>query len=152
MEEEIRNEVTTEDIAQARTPPAIDPAMLARIATVLGAMQPSTPPKEEATPTTATASPLGGDGLSSLLSNPAMLEKLPQIMAMLKPMLDAKSSVPTSVPTQQSTAVAASQPHHFTDRDNLLLALKPFLSSERRDAVDSILRIAKLGELFKNMQ
>ena len=151
MEEEIRNEVATEDVAQARTPPAIDPAMLARIATVLGAMQPSTPSKEEATPTTATASPLGSDGLSSLLSNPAMLEKLPQIIAMLKPMLDAQASVPTSVPTQ-STAVAASQTHHFTDRDNLLLALKPFLSSERRDAVDSILRIAKLGELFKNMQ
>ena len=96
------------------------------------------------------------DGLSAVLSNPALMEKLPQVMAMLKPMLSASapSAAPPAAPTQQVLAPLASPDRKMggaDDRDRLLLALKPFLSHERQEAVDAILRIAKLGLLLKKI-
>ncbi len=155
MDEESRTEAPKEEpISAAATSPAFDPAMLARLASMLGAMQGSAPSAASNLPqgSSANANPTG-DGLSAVLSNPAMLEKLPQIMAMLKPMLEAQPAATTAAAVSAQNATLPTAAHsHMTDRDNLLLALKPFLSSGRRDAVDSILRIAKLGELFKNMQ
>ena len=82
-----------------------------------------------------------------LPGQPAMLEKLPQIMSMLSPMLSSPTSAQPSTPAH-STGVTS---HHGTDRDHLLLALKPFLSHERQEAVDAILRIARLGVLLKQL-
>lgn len=83
------------------------------------------------------------DGLSALLSNPALLEKLPQIMSMLKPMLLAQA--PQNTLQQKATSVS-------DERDKLLLSLKPFLSRERQEAVDAILRIAKLGSILQQIK
>ena len=99
--------------------------------------EPSPPPAE--VPVSATAT---GDGLSGILADPALLEKLPGIIATLKPLLGSPGG-------------ASGEPHKGKEpdsvpvcRDNLLLALRPFLSPERRQAVDSILRISKLGEIL----
>ena len=140
-----------------------NPEMLKTVGSMLGAMssaqasQNQAPTQEPATPqsenTAATdappASPLasmlsGGDGLASLLSDPAMLEKLPQIISVMKPLL---SSMPSPKPTPPSHPKSPQD-----NRDNLLLALKPFLSPERRDAVDSIIRISKLGTVFHQLK
>ncbi|MBQ9760238.1 MAG: hypothetical protein IJW16_02690 [Clostridia bacterium] len=117
-----------------------DPAMQARIAAVMSSMQSAPSTTQEST----APAPSAPDGLSRVLSDPALMEKLPQIMAMLAPALSASApqktdAVPASVLPRSPTA----------DRDNLLLAIKPFLSSGRRDAVDTILRLEKLGELLK---
>lgn len=87
-----------------------------------------------------TNSPPIADGLGAILSNPELMSKLPQVMAMLKPMLGEGAS--------------PSAPHKGTPEENrnaLLLALKPFLSEDRQHAVDAILRIAKLGNVLRQL-
>lgn len=73
------------------------------------------------------------DGLATILSNPAIMEKLPTLLAGMK-------SSPAALP-QQKTAEAR--------RRDLLLALKPFLSKNRGDAVDMILQISRLGNVLR---
>ena len=86
-----------------------------------------------------------GDGLSAVLANPDLMAKLPQMMAVLGPMLGGNDTKPPS-------------PHSGHERsqedcrNDLLLALKPFLSPERRNAVDAILRISKLGNVLRQMK
>ena len=85
------------------------------------------------------------DGLSALLADPTMLEKLPQIIAVMKPLL-------TSLPVEKASTEAVARHSPDANRDQLLLALKPFLSRQRCDAIDSMLRIAKLGALFQQLR
>ena len=82
------------------------------------------------------------DGLASVLSNPALMAKLPQMMSLLAPMLASPPSPPHNE-THKST-----EDH----RNDLLLALKPFLSPERCQAVDTILRIARLGTILRQIK
>ena len=83
------------------------------------------------------------DGLGGLLSNPAMLEQLPQILAVMKPLMTA---MPTPKPPLGT-------PRKREDcRNDLLLALKPFLSAERCNAIDSIIRISHLGNVFSQLK
>jgi hypothetical protein len=127
-----------------------DPAMLARITSVISTLQaPAAEPSATPSPASQQAS-VPTDGLSALLSNPAILEKLPQMMALLAPMLRN-----TGAPAPAADATPAAKllpPSPTADRDNLLLAIKPFLSSGRRDAVDTILRIEHLGALLRPKQ
>ena len=100
-----------------------------------------------AIPTAANPSPLmGGDGLSALLSDPSMLEKLPQILSVMKPLMASMPS-PKQGGSEHHGKVSPQD-----QRNNLLLALKPFLSSERREAVDTIVRIAKLGSILEHLK
>ena len=86
-----------------------------------------------------------GDMLSSVLSDPKFVEKMPQMLSALAPMLQGagESAAPTLPvpPTVPSTSDQAK-------RNALLLALKPYLSHERAEAVDHIIRLTGLIELF----
>lgn len=86
------------------------------------------------------------DGLSRVLSDPALMAKLPAVIEMIKPMMSAEASTnaPTTLPTQKPL------PHNR--RDDLLLALKPFLSTDRAAAVDTLLRLAQLGSILQNLK
>lgn len=146
---------TSSTAATSEVPP-IDPAMIARIASMIGALQaspPATKEAEEAAPVSQITEsrsakvPIPGDGLLTLLSNPAILEMLPQLMTVIKPML---ASMAPSTPT--AALQASATPSRTSDRDNLLLAIKPFLSENRREAVDTLLRIEKLGEVFSHIK
>ncbi len=88
----------------------------------------------------------GMDGLASLLSNPALLQSLPQILSVVKPMME-NSSRSKSEPHQK-----AHTPSPEECRNNLLIALKPFLSKERRHAVDSIIGISRLSTVFQQLK
>lgn len=142
MEDEIRSEGTTPmpDALQALL---ANPALLKGLAGALGAMQaPSATPRPEApdSETTSATVPMG-DGLAALLSNPAVLEKLPQIMATMKPLMESAQPSAAAVPV-------AARPAPEVCREQLLQALKPFLSHERCEAIDTILRLSKLGAVF----
>lgn len=95
----------------------------------------------------STPKPTGTDGLSALLSDPTLLAKLPSILSIVKPLL---SSISPSTPSPLNETDAKSGSPAC--RDNLLLALKPFLSPERRQAVDAMLRISKLGEILGQLK
>ena len=138
---------------KAVNPPSLesllsDPAMLAKLSGILSALGEKAPPPAPEPPAESPKSP---DLLGALLSNPAMLEKLPQILAVLKPLLSADATAEKhSIEPSTPTAVVLHDP--VIERNNLLCALKPFLSKERQDAVESILRITKLGEFLKQMK
>ncbi len=136
-----------------------DPNLIRQVASILGTTK--------ATGATA-ASSAGSNEPLSPLSDPELLKKLPQVLSLLKPLLSAP---PTVEATVEATAVADSaepsehietaatppssipKPNsHDACRDDLLLALKPFLSPERREAVDTILRIARLGNILKQLR
>ncbi len=121
-----------------------NPDLLRTIGTIMGA---PTPEKGQGAPDV--------DGLSRVLSDPEMMAKLPQIMEMLKPMMQSTStqeSVPTAA--QESVPAAAhpvvAPPHNC--RDDLLLALKPFLSPERASAIDMLLRLGRLGSVLQTLK
>lgn len=153
-------------ISSANTAPLPDmlqgllsnPEMLKTVGNIIGAMaqqsgvQTQTAMPNESKATTNEQSDghvapalMGGDGLASLLSDPTMLEKLPQIISTIKPLL-------SSIPPPALPPTAPSSKGSPSNRDNLLLALKPFLSPERREAVDSIIRISKLGTVFQHLK
>lgn len=94
------------------------------------------------------------DGLGAVLSNPELLAKLPQVMAMLRPMME-QSAAQTAAPPADAPAVPASAPaaekKPTDNRTALLLALKPFLSEDRRNAVDAMLRISALGDVLRRL-
>lgn len=105
------------------------------------AVQDSADSSEETAPAADTVS---ADGLASVLANPALMAKLPQMMAMLKPMLGKDF---TKSPSETESAKSSED-----CRNDLLLALKPFLSAERRNAVDAMLRISKLGNVLRQIK
>ena len=72
-----------------------------------------------------------------------MLERLPQIIAVMKPLLAAQAPPKPSAHESRSPEAC---------RNNLLLALKPFLCAERCDAIDSIIRISQLGAVFSQLK
>ena len=49
----------------------------------------------------------------------------------------------------QSSSMAL--PHKDDKRECLLCALKPYLSKERCEAIDQMLRISRISDVFKNM-
>ena len=100
-------------------------------------------PPQSPPPSIPTGNFTENDGLAKLLSDPALLAKLPQILATVKPLLSS-----LSLPTSATPSKEEHPPSSPVCRDNLLLALKPFLSPERCQAIDSMLRIAKLGEIL----
>ena len=158
-EDQILTPSSTPDTKNASPPPIAsilsDPAMLARIGSIISSLQTNTtaPTQNNVTEEIRVPPQSAPDGLTSVLSDPTLMEKLPQIITAIKPLLDAGLlSKPTSPASEPAVAVSASAHTPAHDRDNLLLSLKPFLSSGRRDAVDAILRIEKLGALLKQIK
>lgn len=76
------------------------------------------------------------DGLAAVLSNPTLMANLPGLLSGMK--------LPSAAPPHEKTADAR--------RRDLLLALKPFLSKSRGDAVDMILQISRLGTVLRMMR
>lgn len=84
---------------------------------------------------TSPTSPLPADAMSAVLSNPALMAKLPEVMAALSPGKGTPSI--KKAPPDKRTA--------------LLLALRPYLSESRCEAIDYITRLGKISDLLKNL-
>lgn len=95
------------------------------------------------------------DGLGAVLSNPELMAKLPQMMAMLRPMLEQQAAAPGPAPVTTTAEAAAPAPppqkSAADQRTALLVALKPFLSQDRKNAVDAMLRISALGDVLRRL-
>ena len=106
-----------------------------------------------------------GDILSSLLSNPELISKLPQILSALGPLMsglggsshqtgntDTNASAQTFA--QQNPQPAAPPPSKKNDYDSraaLLCAMKPYLGAERQNAIDYIIKLSRLGDILKTL-
>lgn len=130
--------------------PLINPDLLRTLGALLGSSSPNGAAKAQATEhnaesnnvATPTSAPVGSDGLFALLSNPEMMERLPQLISLIKPMLG------TVTPTQADQKSSVTE----SERDRLLLSLKPFLSQKRCEAIDNMLRIGKLGSVLQGLK
>ena len=93
------------------------------------------------------------DGISHVLSNPEMMAKLPDVMKMLAPMMQQaqSSSSGASVPAIATPSHGGGDRDRRGCRNDLLLALKPFLSPERCRAIDMLLGLSRLGDVLQKM-
>ena len=126
-------------------------------------------PAKSAAPT-ASASKGGGDILSALLSNPELISKLPTLISSVKPILDmmgnrsitdtahaetvptqASASPQIQVSTPQSHSSAPSKPDPSDRRAALLCAMKPYLSRDRQQTIDYIIKLSRLGDILKTL-
>lgn len=118
----------------------------------------------------------GGDNLSatisSILSNPEMLSMITSMASTLKGESTTKeekapeeapseveASLTTPTPDKKLPEMLAtiapllshSGPRSDDKRAHLLLALKPYLSSGRCEAIDYIIKFSNLSEILKNL-
>ena len=106
----------------------------------------------------------GGDLFSSLLSNPEIISKLPQVLSMLKPLMEGGASASASASATNSAIVNASPSSNATpaglfkpprkecdNRAALLYAMKPYLKRERQEAIDYMVKLSKLGDILKSL-
>lgn len=148
MNEESKDtaEVTGETGSTITENPLLNPEMIRRVAAMLtstqNAARESETNAEERSPQEKNAS--AEDALAAFLSDPTLLQRLPQIISVIKPLLGATFSAPDHPSAPSHTTKSKVE----ANRDQLLLSLKPFLSSARCEAIDTMLRIAHLGELF----
>ena len=92
------------------------------------------------------------DGISRVLSNPEMMAKLPDVMKMLAPMMQqAQAQKEASVPAIATPSGSGAVRDRHGCRNDLLLALKPFLSPERCRAIDMLLGLSRLGDVLQKM-
>ena len=92
------------------------------------------------------------DGISRVLSNPEMMAKLPDVMKMLAPMVQqAQVQKEASVPAIATPSGSGAGRDRHGCRNDLLLALKPFLSPERCRTLDAILQISQLGSAARQL-
>ena len=78
-----------------------------------------------------------GNEITALLSDPNMLSKLPEVIGAISPLVSSKSG--------------NSQPHN-SRQIALLMALKPYLSPKRCEAIDYIAKISRLSQTFKGLK
>lgn len=75
--------------------------------------------------------------IDSLLSNPDIISKLPDVINVIKPIMGGEKTT-----SNQS----------LDKRMGLLVAMKPYLSPKRCEAIDYITRISKLSETLKGLK
>ena len=91
---------------------------------------PTTPPeREEETPPTPPTDPL-----AAALADPTLMSKLPELLSLLSP----GSETSKKAPPDKQTA--------------LLLALRPYLSPARCEAIDYVTRLKHMGDVLKNLK
>jgi hypothetical protein len=86
------------------------------------------------------------------------MTKLPSIIAAVKPFMEMMSAQGSSAPEAAPTFAPSSpklqgSPHRGEgdSRTALLCAMKPYLSSERRQAIDYIVKLGRLGDILKTL-
>lgn len=86
--------------------------------------------------------------LNEILSDP---DKLKTVMAAVSGIMGQNEKVPVETPVQKAEAVPPSTPSvpafKSNERTELLRALKPFLSRDKCDRIDKMLKIMTFAEL-----
>ena len=83
--------------------------------------------------------PASAPNIDSLLSNPDIMAKLPEVISVIKPLMSGEKN-------------AENKNHSFDKRMGLLMAMKPYLSPKRCEAIDYIARMSKLSETVKGLK
>lgn len=136
-------------------------ALLSLLGNLMGSA-PSPPPQPQpqaqAQSSQANTSAPGADLIGSLLSNPEIISKLPQMLSMLKPLMNGASAAGTEQKNETaapaaliSNSTGQKSQRGMDDRTALLYAMKPYLKQERREAIDYMVKLSKLGDILKSL-
>ena len=101
-------------------------------------------------PSTDTSSTAGG--IDAVLSDPALMAKLPAVIEALRPMFSDPHPQASKKEEQATTDNKTGGYGAASKRTALLCALKPYLSPKRCEAIDYIDRMSKMGDLIKNIK
>ena len=121
-------ELSSEELGQAVSSILADPAFGRLLSELRG----------EGGDAAASAAPVSAPAVSAV--TPQMLEKLPQMMAALRPLVEGAEKGQGKEADDEAAR-----------RRRLLSALRPYLSDKRRGAVDNILRITEMTDLLGNL-
>ena len=110
--------------------------LMDKIGEIAGNIKPQTDTVAEPAPASSTSSPTVS--IDGLLSNSDIMSKLPEMISVIKPLMSGNSEEKSS--------------QAFDKRLALLVALKPYLSPKRCEAIDYIAKMSKLSETFKGMK
>lgn len=117
-----------------------DPELGERIGRILSSVTAQN--AEQPSPTTESASTVASaEGSASTLA--------PALAGMLPALLSSLGGASGALPAAGGAGGRKGPPD---EREALLAALRPFLSPARRDAVDTVLRLLKLGNLLQGLQ
>ena len=94
----------------------------------------------------ASTTPDIAEKLSSVLENKELMSALPDVMTALAPMMSSGGGK-----CEGKGDDGSHKKESCDKRTALLLALKPYMSPRRREAIDYIIRINKLGNLIKTI-
>lgn len=131
-----------------------NPDLMRNISSMLGKSEDGATEKAVAQP--ANATPIGNsdvmaEGISRVLSNPEMMAKLPDVMKMIAPMMQQTQPVRVESSSPSAAASQSEVKDRRGCRNDLLIALKPFLSPERCRAIDMLLGLSRLGDALQKM-
>lgn len=92
-----------------------------------------------------------GDGLNAVLRDPEAMAKLPAMIEMLRPMIGGEASPPPPPPRKEAPPPKTGEKRGgcHERRIALLCALRPYLNPRRQEAIDYILRMDRMGKLFR---
>ena len=151
-----RNDVTQDEMLAA---------ILQKLSSKTNSDPPSnSPPSGDPAASSGAPNPMG-DVLASLLSNPDLLAKLPSLLSSMKPILDmlggvgaagtaqnsATASAPVGAQSEPASAQDKSSDKRSDSRTALLCAMKPYLSPDRQNAIDYIVKLGRLGDILKSL-
>ncbi len=127
----------------------LDEAEAAQTADQSSPSEQSTTPPPSSPP--ATDEPVAAGGLSpllgGLLSNPALLSALPTLVENLSPLLSGGTSGGSAGSPSGGTSAVSTGHHLPIDRHTALIcAIKPYLSSERQAAAETIIRLCRVWD------
>lgn len=127
----------------AGAPPAELNTLLDRlISEVEGNDKPATPPSTAVTAPAPAQAPGEPSLLSGLLANPALLTALPTLAENIGPLLGSLSGGAGTAPT-------ATRPHPIDRHTALLCAVKPYLSPQRREAAETVIRLCRIWDALE---
>ncbi len=124
---------------------------------ILSKLMPSKAPAENQEPTSTGDAPAPDFGaLSSILSNPELISKLPELLSIISPMVSSLSGTARNAASPASAKpnaplAALPQNREAQNRSALLCALKPYLKRERQDAIDYMIKLSRLGDILKTL-
>ena len=140
--------------------PLFSPEYLSELIKAVTASAP--PQKNDSPQRNDEASPSLGDLLSSLTSDPELMSKLPGMIAAAKPIIEmlTASSGQNSQQKSGDGAISTIAPQgklssprlpENDSRSALLCAMKPYLSHDRQQAIDYIVKLGRLGDILKTL-
>lgn len=140
----------TPDLSTALNALLSDPELMSRISGIVNGASNTTGSQDSvATQASVDTPPPPGNAttpsLGGLLSNPDIMEKLPEVMATIAPMLKGNGD------KKDTPTFNADRSRSGDRRIALLCALKPYLSPRRCEAIDYIIKLDRIGSLLHNI-